>query len=229
VAPVDPLGLDSPAPATAPGQIIEGGPPAAPIPHAVRLVAGQGRQEDPSGPRPALRVGDLPGSGVGPGDRVVALTFDDGPDSTFTPRVIDVLSHYHVRATFFMIGWEAAAAPDLVRHIVAGGNGVGSHTWNHVDLTRQSDAGMAVQVDKTEALLSSETGWKVTCIRPPQGHENPGVVRRLSQRGLSTVLWSADTRDWTLPVPRRSYGWPRPRLSAHCRGGVTPRKSGRNR
>jgi peptidoglycan-N-acetylglucosamine deacetylase len=57
-----------------------------------------------------------------------------------------------VRATFFMIGWEAAASPDLVRRIVAGGNGVGSHTWNHVDLTRQSDAGMAVQVDKTLGL-----------------------------------------------------------------------------
>jgi peptidoglycan/xylan/chitin deacetylase (PgdA/CDA1 family) len=136
---------------------------------------------------------------VGPDDKVVALTFDDGPDRSFTPRVLDVLSHYQVPATFFMIGWEAAASPDLVKRVAAAGNGVGSHTWNHVDLTRQSDAGLAIQVDKTEALLSSETGWKVACIRPPQGHENPGLVRRLSQRGLTTVLWSADTRDWTLP------------------------------
>jgi peptidoglycan/xylan/chitin deacetylase (PgdA/CDA1 family) len=136
---------------------------------------------------------------VGPGDKVVALTFDDGPDPSFTPRVLDVLSHYQVPATFFMIGWEAAAAPDLVRRVAAGGNGVGSHTWNHLDLTRLSDAGMAVQVDKTSALLSSETGWKVACIRPPQGHVNPGLVRRLSERGLTTVLWSADTRDWTRP------------------------------
>jgi peptidoglycan-N-acetylglucosamine deacetylase len=161
-----------------------------------RALVSKGGQ---GGPGPALRIGDLPGSGVGPADKVVALTFDDGPDPSFTPRVLDVLSHYDVPATFFMIGWEAAASPDLVRRVAASGDGVGSHTWNHIDLTRLSDAGMAVQVDKTQALLSSETGWKVACIRPPQGHVNPGLVRRLSQRGLTTVLWSADTRDWTLP------------------------------
>jgi len=130
---------------------------------------------------------------------VVALTFDDGPDPTFTPKVLDVLARHQVPATFLMIGWEVAAAPDLVRRVVAAGNGVGSHTWNHVDLTHLGDAAMAVQVDKTEALLSSEAGWKVTCLRPPQGHEDARLVRRLSQRGLTTVLWSTDTRDWTRP------------------------------
>jgi peptidoglycan/xylan/chitin deacetylase (PgdA/CDA1 family) len=59
--------------------------------------------------------------------------------------MLDVLSHYEVPATFFMIGWEAAASPDLVRRVAASGDGVGSHTWNHIDLTRLSDAGMAVQ------------------------------------------------------------------------------------
>ncbi len=166
---------------TVPGRVLEGGQGA-----AGRLV-------------PVRRIGDLPGSGVGPADKVAALTFDDGPDPNFTPKVLDVLAQRQVPATFFMIGWEAAASPDLVRRIAAAGDGVGSHTWNHLDLTRLDEAGMVVQVDRTEALLSSETGWKVTCIRPPQGHENPGLVRRLSERGLSTVLWSADTRDWTRP------------------------------
>ena len=171
-----------PAPVpTAPGNVVEGGQGAA------------------GGLAPVRRIGDLPGSGVGPADKVVALTFDDGPDPNFTPKVLDVLAQYQVPATFFMLGWEAAASPDLVRRIAAAGDGVGNHTWNHRDLTRLDEAGMAVQVDRTEALLSSETGWTVTCIRPPQGHENPGVVRRLSERGLTTVLWSADTRDWTRP------------------------------
>jgi peptidoglycan-N-acetylglucosamine deacetylase len=158
-----------------------------------------GVQAASGGARVVRRTGDLAGRGAGPGDKVVALTFDDGPDPVFTPRVLDVLSHYQVSATFFMVGWEAAASPDLVKRVVAGGNGVGSHTWNHVDLTRLSDAGMTVQVDRTAALLSFETGRKVNCIRPPQGHENPGLVRRLSARGLTTVLWSTDTRDWTRP------------------------------
>ena len=196
---------------TASRQALPAGPPvarvtAAPVAHAQPLgvptvpgnVAEDG-QETSGGLAPVRRVGDLPGSGVGPADRVVALTFDDGPDPNFTPKVLDLLAQYRVPATFFMIGWEAAASPDLVRRIAAAGDGVGNHTWNHRDLTRLDEAGMAVQVDRTEALLSSETGWTVTCIRPPQGHENPGVVRRVSERGLTTVLWSADTRDWTRP------------------------------
>jgi peptidoglycan/xylan/chitin deacetylase (PgdA/CDA1 family) len=198
---------------TASRQALPAGPPAARVAAAPQLpvvrpvprvpeVPGtvvKGGQKATGGLGPVRRVGDLPGSGVGPADRVVALTFDDGPDPIFTPKVLDLLAQYGVPATFFMIGWEAAASPDLVRRVAAAGDGVGSHTWNHLDLTRLNEAGMAVQVDKTEALLSSETGWKVTCIRPPEGHEDQALVRRLSQRGLSTVLWSADTRDWTRP------------------------------
>ena len=202
---------------TASRQALPAGPPAArvaaapvvpaeppvrrPVPRVLAVPGDvlEGGQGASGGFGPVRRVSDLPESGVGPADRVVALTFDDGPDPTFTPKVLGVLAQYGVPATFFMIGWEAAASPDLVRRVAAAGDGVGSHTWNHLDLTRLNEAGMAVQVDKTEALLSSETGWKVTCIRPPEGHENPALVRRLSQRGLSTVLWSADTRDWTRP------------------------------
>lgn len=193
---------------TASRQAMPAGPPAARVAAAVRPVLPaltvpgsvvQGGQRATGGLGPVRRVSDLPGSGAGPADRVVALTFDDGPDPTFTPKVLDLLAQERVPATFFMIGWEAAASPDLVRRVAAAGDGVGSHTWNHLDLTRLNEAGMATQVDRTETLLSSETGWKVTCIRPPEGHEDQALVRRLSQRGLSTVLWSADTRDWTRP------------------------------
>jgi len=182
---------DGPAP-EAPDVVPDGGGAAAPVPRA----AGGG---GPNGQRPDRRVADIPGSGVGPGDKVVALTFDDGPDPIFTPQVLDLLAQHRAPATFFMIGWEAAASPDLVKRIAGGGNGVASHTWSHADLTRQSDAGLRLQVDKTAALLSSLTGSNVTCIRPPQGHVNPGLVRRLSDRGMTTVLWSSDTRDWTRP------------------------------
>jgi peptidoglycan/xylan/chitin deacetylase (PgdA/CDA1 family) len=198
IALVDPMSLDPPfAAPLPPASIVEGGPPAVPVPRNVRSAAAAAGGAVVQ--RPVRRIADLPGSGVGPNDKVVALTFDDGPDPNFTPQVLDVLSRYQVPATFFMIGWEAAASPDLVKRIADGGNGVGSHTWSHVDLTRQSDATLAVQVDRTKALLSSETGRTVSCLRPPQGHQNPGLVHRLSERGVTTVLWSADTRDWTRP------------------------------
>jgi len=155
------------------------------------------------GSGPARRIRDIPGSGVVKGDKVVALTFDDGPDPVFTPQVLAILAKFGVPATFFMIGWEAAAAPELVKRIDAAGDGVASHTWSHVDLTRQNDAGLKVQVDQADALLASIIGRRVTCIRPPEGHQNPGLVAKLSARGLTTVLWSVDTADWTRPGTAR--------------------------
>src|SRR2546422_4539686 len=107
------------------GKANGGGPPAAPIPGPGGPVEAQ-RGGSPGG-LVVRRIGDLPDSGVGPADKVVALTFDDGPDPSFTPKVLDMLAQYQVPATFFMIGWEAAASPDLVRRIAAAGDGVGSH------------------------------------------------------------------------------------------------------
>jgi peptidoglycan/xylan/chitin deacetylase (PgdA/CDA1 family) len=147
----------------------------------------------------AHRMNEVPGSGVAPGDKVMALTFDDGPDPEYTPQVLDVLAHFHLTATFFMIGWEAAADPDLVRQVASAGHGIGDHTWNHGDLTRQNEASFRMQVDRTDDLLGSLTGRRISCVRPPQGHVNKDVLKRLAARGLTTVLWSDDPRDWTRP------------------------------
>lgn len=148
---------------------------------------------------PASDVYQVPGSGIAAGQKVIALTFDDGPDPVYTPQVLQVLGQAGVTATFFMIGWEANDYPDLVRQVAGAGDGVGNHTWNHVDLTGLSPAGLPAQVDRTTQLLDSLTGRRVTCIRPPQGHLNPGVESELSGRGLATVLWDDDPRDWTRP------------------------------
>jgi peptidoglycan/xylan/chitin deacetylase (PgdA/CDA1 family) len=147
----------------------------------------------------AQRMSEVPRSGVAPGDKVVALTFDDGPDPTYTPQVLGVLKDLQVAATFFMIGWEADASPDLVRQTAAAGDGIGNHTWNHADLTRLGDAGFRAQVDRTNELLGSLTGRRISCVRPPEGHVSKDAVRRLASRGLTAVLWSDDPRDWTRP------------------------------
>ncbi|HWD08022.1 MAG TPA: polysaccharide deacetylase family protein, partial [Actinomycetota bacterium] len=148
---------------------------------------------------PATTVSQVPGSTVAPGQKVIALTFDDGPDPTWTPQVLSVLAQAGVTATFFMIGWEAAADPPLVHQVVAAGNGVGNHTWNHVDLTLLPPSALPAQVDRTTQLLDSLTGRSVSCLRPPQGHVNSAVEAELASRGLTAVLWNDDPRDWTRP------------------------------
>jgi len=146
-------------------------------------------------------MSDVPDSGVAPGDKVIALTFDDGPDPVYTPEVLAVLKRFQVTATFFMIGWEADATPDLVRQVASAWHGIGDHTWNHVDLTGLDEAGFRRQVDPTNNLLGSLTGRRISCVRPPRGHINKEVVRRLAAGGLTAVLWSDDPRDWTRPGP----------------------------
>ena len=199
-----PSPTSTPAVQAGPGPDQPAAVPKLPLPHAGPVAMGPATgpaMAPATGPAmgPARRMNDVPGNGVVPGDKVVALTFDDGPDPAYTPRVLDALGHFQVTATFFMIGWEAAADPNLVQRIDAAGNGVASHTWNHVDLTRQNSAGLGVQVDRTDNVLASITGRKVSCIRPPQGHYNAPLLSRLAGRGLTSVLWSVDTRDWTRP------------------------------
>ena len=191
---------EAPAPAEAAPAEAAPGIPAGGSGHQI-LAAGAGLaagSQITSG-GPAHRMSEVPGSGVAPGDRVIALTFDDGPDPVYTPQVLRVLAALQVTATFFMIGWEANATPNLVRQVAAAGDGIGSHTWNHVDLTRLGDAGFRTQVDRTNELLGSLTGRHISCVRPPQGHIDHGVVGRLASRGLTGVLSSDDPRDWTRP------------------------------
>lgn len=129
----------------------------------------------------------------------VSLTFDDGPSPRWTPRVLEVLARYEVRATFFVVGVEAERHPDLVRAIVAAGHRVEGHTWDHHALTGIDEATFAHQVDHTNARLAALTGQPVTCVRPPGGAVDDTTRARLAARGLGVAMWSHDTRDWTRP------------------------------
>ena len=162
-------------------------------------VAGVGAPAFAAGGQVAHTVDQIPGSGYGPADKVVALTFDDGPTPAFTPQVLAILARYHVPATFFEVGYEVAAHPELTRQVAAAGHMVESHTWDHADLTKVPASAWPGEVDRTGELIQSLTGRPVTCLRPPYGATNPSVVALAGQRNLTTLLWNADTEDWKLP------------------------------
>lgn len=129
----------------------------------------------------------------------VALTFDDGPDETFTPQVLDVLARYGAKATFFVVGREVERHPELARRIVAEGHVLANHTWSHADLTTVSDAEFATEVDSTQAILRATVGVTSRCVRPPFGHTNARVEELLHARGLRMANWSEGTDDWRRP------------------------------
>ena len=140
-----------------------------------------------------------PGSPYGPGRRVVALTFDDGPSPVYTPQVLGILVTDRVAASFEIIGVHGASEPDLLRQEVADGMALVNHTWNHVDLTAIAPAAWPAQVDQTDVLLQGVTGHPVRCLRPPSGRTDATVVAQLAARGLAELSWDVDPSDYLRP------------------------------
>jgi peptidoglycan/xylan/chitin deacetylase (PgdA/CDA1 family) len=161
----------------------------------------------PACPPPPLRWVPPPGTVVhdlsalaSHGPRLVALTFDDGPNPTWTPQVLDILDHYDVPATFFLVGHEVQAYPDLVRAEVARGHHVAVHTMTHQDLLTLGYSAQYHQIVDDANLIDGLVGaGSVKCFRPPYGNYDQQVVNIAANRGLATVLWSRDGRDWARP------------------------------
>jgi len=128
--------------------------------------------------------------------RCIALTFDDGPAAPETATLLTYLAQYNARATFFTVGQNVVAHPDLVRAEARAGNEVGNHSWNHPDLTKLSAEQVAYQLGRTSAAIKAATGKAPALFRPPYGAVN-STVRGATT--LSPVLWTLDTEDWKYP------------------------------
>ncbi len=128
--------------------------------------------------------------------RWVALTFDDGPDDLYTPRMLDVLARLRVQATFFVTGQHARRYPTVTQRIVDEGHELGNHGYNHADLTRLPLAQMRWQLEQTDEILERFAGRPPRVFRPPYGARNSQLIKLTSQMGLRVVMWSVDSQDW---------------------------------
>jgi peptidoglycan/xylan/chitin deacetylase (PgdA/CDA1 family) len=133
------------------------------------------------------------------GQAVVHLTFDDGPTPAWTPRVLELLARHRAQATFFVVGRNAAAHPELVGQAYAAGHGVGNHTWTHRRLTRLGEAALAAEVGTTSAAIQRATGAPVRCLRPPYATVDAASAGRAGALGLRLVMWDVDSNDWRRP------------------------------
>ncbi|MCC6851212.1 MAG: polysaccharide deacetylase family protein [Rubrivivax sp.] len=129
----------------------------------------------------------------------VALTFDDGPDPEVTPRVLDMLDAAGARATFFVIGRRAQAAPALTREIVARGHALGNHSAVHRHhFALLGPGGFAREIGRAQQILADVAGVRAHCFRAPAGLRNPLLDPVLHRLGLQLVSWTRrglDTRD----------------------------------
>ncbi|WP_313814657.1 polysaccharide deacetylase family protein [Glutamicibacter sp.] len=125
-------------------------------------------------------------------EKCVALTFDDGPGK-FTNQLLDELAEAHAPATFFMVGKNVAKYPDTLKRMVAEGHELGSHTWDHADITKLTKEKIEHEVQWTDEAIEKASGQKPTVLRPPYGSHG-AVYDGLIPYPL--VLWDVDTLDW---------------------------------
>lgn len=135
--------------------------------------------------------------------KIIALTFDDGPDQRFTPQVLDVLKKYHVQATFFLMGSRVKKHPHIAERIVNEGHVVGNHTYWHPQLTESGEHSMKWEITKTEKQIQEATGYKTTLFRAPYGALNRDLVEQIGRMGYRGIGWSIDTNDWKEPPAKQ--------------------------
>ena len=123
----------------------------------------------------------------------VAITYDDGPVPGSTERLLDILKRKGVHATFFVVGRNANANPQVLRRIRDEGHTIGNHSYSHPDLARQSDGAIAAQLDDTDAALQKQAGLDP---HPPYGSHDPRVASAAGARGMALAVWDVDTADW---------------------------------
>ena len=149
-------------------------------------------------PEPAFYTYQAPGGASTYGRKVIALTFDDGP-GPYTPQVLSVLEQYHVPATFFEIGENVVEYPQYTKMVAAAGYPVEDHTWTHPDLATIPVADFPYEIDQTQNEIKSLTGQTPACVRPPYDAWDQTVLDQIAQRGLTTMSYSVDPRDWSMP------------------------------
>lgn len=134
-----------------------------------------------------------PSKGEKVNSKRVALTFDDGPNNTTTLQILKTLDKYEAKATFFMVGTQAKSNPSIVKEVWARGHEIGNHSWNHVNLTKQSSKNIQWQYDTTNNVIFNLIGQYPTVFRPPYGAKNKQVTELID---VPVVLWTIDTLDW---------------------------------
>ncbi|MFJ8791081.1 bifunctional polysaccharide deacetylase/glycosyltransferase family 2 protein [Streptomyces sp. NPDC102462] len=150
--------------------------------------------------------------------KTIALTFDDGPDPTWTPKVLDILREYGVPGTFFLVGSMVSRHPGIVRTMVDQGNEVGIHTFTHVDLSYQSDARIKREMEQTQLALAGAAGITTTLFRAPYSSETDAiddyswpVYKKLGADGYTSVFVDTDSDDWKRPGVSKIVKWATPK------------------
>ena len=129
-------------------------------------------------------------------EKLVALTFDDGPSPEWTPKILDALKTAGVKATFFMLGEHVRKYPDIARRVVSEGHEVGNHTYSHHVLIYYTMDELTDEINKAEQAIRETTGVTTKYFRPPKAWLTGAEKKKINELGYKVILWSLNSKDW---------------------------------
>ncbi|AEF93214.1 polysaccharide deacetylase [Desulfotomaculum nigrificans CO-1-SRB] len=138
---------------------------------------------------------------VNTSQKIVALTFDDGPDPRFTPDILDILQQYHCKATFFVVGQNLELHQNLVKRALAEGHEVGNHTMSHTNLHAIPQQAVFAEINNCSQSIAALTGVAPKFFRPPVGITNPSIEKTASNLGMVEVHWTVAIENQSAPTP----------------------------
>ena len=133
-------------------------------------------------------------------EKIVALTFDDGPDEVFTPQILDILKKYNIKATFYVIGEKVQYNKKIIKREYEEGHEIGNHTYTHINVSKNSYNKIKKEIKDTQSAVKSVTGTYPKTFRPPYRAINETLFDIIKSNHMKVVLWSdLDTKDWSNP------------------------------
>jgi len=133
-------------------------------------------------------------------EKLIALTFDDGPDEDFTPQILDILKKYNVKATFYVIGQKVQYNKKIIKRQHEEGHEIGNHTYTHINVSKNGYNKIKKEIGDTQSAVKSVTGVYPKTFRPPYRAISKDMCDIIKEKNMNIVLWSyVDARDWESP------------------------------
>ncbi len=168
---------------------------------------GQAQNPSPAGPAERVKPAAIPEphitfSSVHVDEPYIAMTFDDGPHGTLTPKLLDLLAARHLKVTFFVLGECVEQHPEVLQRAAREGHEIANHSWSHPQLNKMSDEAVRSQLRRTDDAIKAVTGKRPTLFRPPYGAITTRQKKWIHDEfGYQTILWDVDPLDWKEPGP----------------------------
>ena len=133
-------------------------------------------------------------------EKIIALTFDDGPDKDFTPQILDILKKNDIKATFFVVGENVGWNPEILKRQYKEGHEIGNHTFTHINVSKRKYEDIYKEINDTQQAVKKVIGEEPKLFRPPYRAISKDMCNIIKKKDMNIILWSnLDPRDWSNP------------------------------